>query len=161
MPSTLGNTTQTIFFKGFTEDGLYEEFTTSADVKQGQFVKLGATGLILPAAAGDGQSLIIGVALQDAASGKNCTVNMRGIGTLIVEGTASMASGPVKFSAFTSGTGLNRVVAAVEASAGFVAATSGGSPTVALATAMDKCMIGWALENAVADGDQIRMVVRM
>ena len=156
---TLGDNTTTIFFKGFVGSNLFEEFTTSAEIKAGQLVKLTNAGLAAPISANDNQALTIGVAFADAASGANVTVAMRGYGTIIAEGSASMNAGPVKFASFTAGTGLNRFVAAVEASAGFVAATSGGAVTTALPTQMDKAFIGWALDASTNAGDQIRVVI--
>lgn len=162
--NTLGGTTQTIFFKGFSDDGLNEEFTTHADVAQGQFVKLHTDGTILPAVAGDASALIIGVAIQTAVSGKNCTVSMRGLGTIIVEGSASMASGPVKLASFTTGTGLNRVSAVADTTvyvaASSIADTVTGHAVATAYTYSDKSFIGWALEASVNAGDQVRMVVK-
>lgn len=156
---TLGDNTTTIFFKGFVGSNLFEEFTTSAAIKAGQLVKLTSAGLAAPISAGDNQALTIGVAFADAASGANVTVAMRGYGTIIAEGSASMNAGPVKFASFTTETGLNRFAAATETSPGWMAATSGGAVTTAIPVQMDKSFIGWALDASVTAGDQIRVVI--
>lgn len=159
MPTTLGsNSVQTIFFKGFTGDSVFEEFVANSAIEEGQFIKLRSDGKVEPAASGDNQALIIGVAMQKAAANANVTVNMRGFGTIMAEGSASMSPGPVKFASFTSGTKLNRVAAAA-ATNYFVAATSGGSPTTSV-NMMDPAAIGWALDASTNAGDQVRVVVR-
>jgi hypothetical protein len=158
--NTLGGTTTTIFFKGFSGKNLFEEFKAAAAIKAGQFVKITTDGEVTPISAGDNALLIVGVAFADAAEDAQVTVAMRGYGTLIAEGSAGMTPGPVKFASFTAGTGLNRFAQATETSAGWMAATSGGAVTTAIPTAMDKAMIGWSLLGAAANGDQIRVVVR-
>lgn len=156
---TLGSKTVTILQKGFYGDNLYEEFETGSAVKEGQLLALATDGTVNPISNTTTNNAIIGVAMSTAGSGANVTVAMRGFGTIIAEGSASMNAGPVKYSSFTTGTGLNRVANTSSNTAAFVAASSGGSSTTA-ATLQDPLFIGWALEATTAAGDVCRVVIK-
>jgi hypothetical protein len=159
MPTTLGDLTQTLFFKGFSGELLYEEFVANSAIEEGQLVKLRTDGKIEPIAAGDNQILAIGVAMQKASSNGRTTIAMRGFGTIMAEGAASLTPGAVKYASFTAGTKLNRFTQATAPAARFVAATSAGSPTTSVNLA-DGEQIGISLDATVNAGDQIRVVIR-
>jgi hypothetical protein len=156
--NTLGDKTITIIFKGFSNHNLFEDFEAASDIKEGQFVTLDSTGGVVPIDTNTLSEAIIGVAMMSALAGKRVTIAMKGYGTIMAEGSVTMAPGPVKFASFTSGTGYNRVTAAVNAAV-FVASVSAGSPTTAL-TQQDNKQIGWALDGSTSAEDLVRVVVK-
>lgn len=159
MPNTLGSTTQTIIFKGFHGDNLYEQFEAGANVLEGQMLKIDTDGTVVPIINTTPTQDMIGIAMMSAVDGKKVTVAMRGFGTIMAEGSASMEAGPVKFASFTTGTGLNRVDNVVATATVYAAPGSGGSPTVALVS-QDQTFLGWALDPTVTAGDLTRVVIK-
>lgn len=82
---------------------LHKEFTAGAKIGRSQAVKLNATGLAVPMAAGDNRNLCIGISIHGAAaSGENVTVVCKPFLTLLCRATAEITPGPVKLAGYYS-----------------------------------------------------------
>jgi hypothetical protein len=137
MPFSLGKKTNNTGFLKVESHKLMNSFEVAASnsVKKGQPVKFNATGEVLPAAAEQALTLIIGYALFDAEAGEQATIVMRASSIVFMQ--ASVALNPtelITYNGFDATTGYNRV-------------------KKENATAANQ--IGWALEVASNAGDII------
>lgn len=141
MPNILGDITKSVFLKEVESHKLHQEFEVNmgATIKRGQPVKLSGAGEKIEAAAsGEANINIIGYAIMDGAAGELVTVGMRGFAIIWAEATAIGVAGPVKYTGFNGTSLLHKF--------------DTGTVTAANHT-------GWALDDAAAIGDSIRVVL--
>ena len=141
MPNNLGDITKSVFLKEVESHKLHQEFEVAVGVsiKRGQPVKLtGAGEKIAPAGTAEANINIIGYAIMDGEAGELVTVGMRAFAIIWAEALVVGVAGKVKYAGFNGTSGLHRF----------------STDTV---TAPDHT--GWALDDATAIGDSIRVAL--
>lgn len=141
MPNILGTETESVFLKEIESHKLHQEFEVQVakSIKRGQPVILSGAGeLIEPAGAGEANINIIGYAVHDGEAGDLVTVGMRAFTIIWAEAFAAIVAGPVKYVDAGGTTKLNRF----------------DDDTVTAAN-----HTGWALDDAAAQGDEIRVAL--
>lgn len=83
-------------------DKIRVEFTTAADVKKGQFVKLTAAGLVTPWVKADLQHLCLGYCDADVSSGAVVTVVCRGYAIHFGISAGAASAGPATTNGYDS-----------------------------------------------------------
>lgn len=141
--TTFGSPSKTIVL-ATEEDKIAIEFAAAAAIKEGQPVKLDATGKVAIWAKADGRSSLLGFALMDAASGALVTIETRGYALLYGISAAAQASGLATINGYDTTTDVGGTK---------------GYNTIGI-TATDTEMIGWALDVAAGAGQLIRFLVR-
>ena len=140
MPTNLGTENGATFLKEVESHKLHQEFEVNAgaSIKKGQPVKLSGAGeKIEQAGVGEANINIIGYAVHDGEAGDLVTIGMRAYAIIWAEAESAMVAGPVKYDHYEVPTEAHRF------EDGAVAADH----------------TGWALDDAVAIGDQIRVAV--
>ena len=96
--TAMGDKSKTVFLKGVESHKIHHEFEVAvgAAVKVAQPVKLNTDGLVVPAAAGDGDA-IIGYSIHDGAAGELVTVAMRAFVIVYAMTSAAVNAGPVEY----------------------------------------------------------------
>lgn len=137
-----GEKSKTVFLNDVEAHKLHLEFEvgTGATVKKGQPVVLNNDGTVRPIAgtAGADNVALIGYSIHDGAAGEMITVGMRAYAVTYAEAAGVQNAGMV-----------------------FAVATAPTDPTyVRWATAAAATMHGWALDDAAAAGDLIRVALK-
>lgn len=137
----LGDKTKTVFLKGIESHKLHHEFqvATGQSVKVGQPVVLNATGEVSQAADNAKAGTIIGYSIHNGAAGEFVTVGMKAMAIVWASPNAALSAGPVKYE------GMNDEDALYNS---FVAASADHSD-----------LVGWALEDATAADELIRVAI--
>lgn len=140
MPATLGSSSSTILLQGFSQHFTHVEFEAVAKVYKGQPVKLDATGKVTPYLNGDDKSLMIGIAHATAEAGELVTVVTRGLGVVNAQANAALnPATPVQVHSYYA---TNERVLYIQSAA-----------------LTDR--VGWALDVATAQYDDIRVLIAM
>ena len=110
-------------------------------IKKGMPVEINATsGKIQPVTVSTHDLTCVGIAVHDAVDGELCTVALRGYSIIYARSASAMTFGaPVKFDSYDSTDGYNKV--------------EDGSVTVAN-------QFGWAIDDATAADETIRVIVK-
>jgi hypothetical protein len=110
-----GEKTESVFLKAIEANKLHHEFEVKAgaSVVKGQLVKMAADGTIEPAAIGELNYLVIGIALHTRAAGELVTVGMKAFTIVWSQTAGALAAGPVKVVAAAPTKPLYRSYAAV------------------------------------------------
>lgn len=138
MPAQITSTTKDAVHKSESHK-LHDAYTVKAavTVTKGQLVKLdSATGHIEPAAAGEANINVIGVAVMDGVAGDVVTVMTKGFAIIWAEAEGAVVCGAVK-----AGTGMGTNYQQVDET-----------------SVTDADAIGWALDN-VADTEECRVLL--
>lgn len=140
MLTKFGDTTETLFLKGFEAHKLHHEFTvaTGATIRKAQPVKLTAEGEVEPADTAEVSENIIGYSIHNGNAGELVTIAMKAYGIVYCRPNAAVEAGPVQYA------GQNT--------------TDERFPAVAAATDATTLM-GWALDEAEAADDEIRLAL--
>ncbi len=141
--TTFGTPSKTVVLAS-EEEKIAIEFTTAAAVKEGQFIKIDATGKAAIWLKADGRSSCIGYALFDAPSGGLVTVQTRGYAILYGIAAAIQAAGLATTTGYDTTNSTNGTQ---------------GYNLIAI-SATDSELIGWALDASVAQYDLIRFLLR-
>lgn len=149
--TALGGNTITIFLQHEMHK-LHIEFEAATALKQGQPVELNMYGKIIPWVKTHGRSACIGVTKMDAASGKLCTVQMRGMCIINALSNAACSPGPAVYEGM--GTGDNTMYSKY----GNADITGTSSPYIGLGDNNEKAM-AWILDAADSADDIIRVVI--
>lgn len=122
------------------------EFTTAADVKRGQLVKLTAAGLITPWAKTDLQHLCIGYCDADILSGALATVVTRGYAIIYALSAGAVNAGMGTYNSYDT----------TDADTTFGAK---GYNVWGVATDVTDC-VGWILDQATLANQLMRVLVK-
>lgn len=143
MLTKFGENTETLFLKGLEAHKLHHEFTVAATatagVRKGQPVVLNSAGEVLPAATGAKAQTIIGYSIHNGKAGELVTIGMKAYGIIYCKPNAAVAAGPVQYA------GQNTAEPEY--------------PAVAAAAADGTTLMGWALDEAEAANDMIRLAL--
>jgi hypothetical protein len=137
--TALGDKSKTVFLKGVESHKIHHEFevATGVAVKVAQPVKLNNDGLVVPAAAGDGDA-IIGYSIHDGAAGELVTVAMRAYVIVYAMTSEAVNAGPVEY----GGVGTE-------------------DPEYMLYVNVDTgSQVGWALDKATGADELIRVALK-
>jgi len=140
MPNNLGTEVKGVFLKEVENHKLHQEFEVQVakSIKRGQPVILSGAGeLIEEAGVGEANINIIGYAIHDGEAGELVTVGMRAYAIIWAEAQSQLVAGPVKYQAYNVPTERHRF------EDGAIAANH----------------TGWALDDAAAIGDEIRIAL--
>ena len=137
--TAMGDKSKTVFLKGVESHKIHHEFEVAvgAAVKVAQPVKLNADGLVVPAAAGDGDA-IIGYSIHDGAAGELVTVAMRAFVIVYAMTSAAVNAGPVKYEGVST------------EDADYMLYTNVGTGSA----------VGWALDKATVADELIRVALK-
>lgn len=139
--TSFGEKTKTVYLNGIEAHKLHLEFNvgTGSTVKKGQPVVLNSDGTVRPIAgtAGADAAAIIGYSVHDGAAGELITVGMRAFAVVYAEAGAALNAGMVM------------AIATAPTDPMYVRYTQGAATT----------MNGWALDDAAAAGELIRVAV--
>jgi hypothetical protein len=138
MPESLGSVTKTII-EHIEAHKLNLEFEANGDIVAGDLVALEAAGTVVAGTNSADEHSVIGIALMDAADGDMVTVSMRGFALVVGESEAGgVDCGPVELGSFNATTGLREYLA-----------SSAVAKTV-----------GWNIVQTLADGDELKVVLK-
>lgn len=137
----LGDKTKTVFLKGIESHKLHHEFQVAAGetIKVGQPVVLNSEGEVVPAAAAAKAGTVIGYSIHEGSAGEFVTVGMKAMAIVWASPGAALDAGPVKYA------GLNT--------------TDNTYNNFTAASADYSDLVGWALEDAEAADELIRVAI--
>lgn len=137
--TAMGGKSKTVFLKGVESHKIHHEFevATGSTVKVGQPVKLNNDGLVVAAAAGDGD-VILGYSIHDGAAGEMVTVAMRAYTIVYAMTSAAVNAGAVEYGGVSTEGPVYMLYANV---------TTGSQ-------------VGWALDKATGADELIRVALK-
>lgn len=141
-----GEQTKTLFLKGIEMHKLHHEFevATAASIKKGQPVKLNAAGEVIPAVANEPARNIIGYSIHNGEAGELVTVGMKAFAIVWASPEAAVDAGPVAYNGQNTTDPYYPAVVATTGTAG---------------TSTQEEEMGWALDQATAADDLIRVAI--
>jgi hypothetical protein len=142
--TTLGGASKTVFLTTEAHKTTIEA-TASAAIKKGQPIKLTATGQAAIWAVADGIDALIGYAYADCASGELTTIWSRGYAIIYGISNASQNAGPVKYTSYDTADAVGGLT---------------GYSKYSAATVGTDAVNGWALDNATAANQLIRILLQ-